>query len=235
MRTSLFSLYFEAIIFAGKKFLENWLIVLVSALVIAFNILAKSILSMSSFGTLFIGLLEILAFSYYYYALEISLRGKITLNSLKHYDFSYFWKILSAAFIVFIMQFSFQLIDRSGSVSLVLALALVIILNPLPEVLYQSHSESFDSLREAAYFVFENWLEWFIPLCLILAPFAAVFTPTQILRNIAYEEVLFPVMLPAKFLIMLSTSPIGFATALIAGLILGNYLMFLRMFLFKKL
>jgi hypothetical protein len=55
-------------------------------------------------------------------------------------------------------------------------LLLFILLNPAPEVIYQvRHQSPLDVLRESYEFVLENWIEWFLPLAVVMAPFGLSF------------------------------------------------------------
>ena len=55
-------------------------------------------------------------------------------------------------------------------------LLLFILLNPAPEVIYQvRHDSPLDVLRESYEFVIENWIEWFLPLAVALAPLGLSF------------------------------------------------------------
>lgn len=238
MKPSLPSLYYEAFTFAGRKLLKDWLLILVSAILIIVLQTVRSTLLRSPAGGFIAGIFEILIFSYYYYLLEISFKSRITINSLRQYEFSYFWKILSAAFIVFLMQFSFSMLDHSmggQKIGYLLNLALILILNPLPEILYQSRSESVESLKEAASFIADHWLEWFLPLCIFLAPFVLLLSTKNVLTILAFDEVLFPVMFVTKLSAFAGLGKVSFLATWIVGLIAGNYFMFLRMELFRKL
>lgn len=51
-------------------------------------------------------------------------------------------------------------------------LLLFLLLNPAPEVIYQvRHDSPIDVLKTCYDFVLDNWIEWFTPWLLILAPF----------------------------------------------------------------
>ena len=46
-----------------------------------------------------------------------------------------------------------------------------LLLNPVPEVIYQTrHSSAIEIVRESYDFVLENWIEWFLPFAVVLAP-----------------------------------------------------------------
>ena len=51
-----------------------------------------------------------------------------------------------------------------------------ILLNAAPEVIYQvRHNTPLDVLRESYEFVVENWIEWFLPIAVVLAPLGLTF------------------------------------------------------------
>ncbi len=53
---------------------------------------------------------------------------------------------------------------------------LFILLNPAPEVIYQARPQSpLDVIRESYEFVLENWIEWFLPLAVLVAPLGLSF------------------------------------------------------------
>jgi hypothetical protein len=53
---------------------------------------------------------------------------------------------------------------------------LFILLNPTPEVIYQvRHGSPLDVFRESYEFVMENWIEWFLPLAVAIAPLGLSF------------------------------------------------------------
>ena len=53
---------------------------------------------------------------------------------------------------------------------------LFILLNPAPEVIYQARPHSpLDVIRESYEFVLENWIEWFLPLAVLVAPLGLSF------------------------------------------------------------
>jgi hypothetical protein len=50
-------------------------------------------------------------------------------------------------------------------------LLIFLLLNPAPEVIYLTrHDSPLDVLKRSYDFVMENWIEWFLPLALVLAP-----------------------------------------------------------------
>ena len=78
----------------------------------------------------------------------------------------------------FVLWIPTMLLDTSlqsnpgSQVFVIAALLLVfILLNPAPEVIYQvRHDSPLDVLKNSYEFVLENWIEWFLPLAVILMP-----------------------------------------------------------------
>ncbi|WP_447602954.1 hypothetical protein [Nitrospira sp. Nam80] len=87
----------------------------------------------------------------------------------------YFWDVISVGFILWIptMVLDMSLQSNPDSRMLVAAILLLvfILLNPAPEVIYQvRHDSPLDVLKSSYEFVLENWIEWFLPLALVLMP-----------------------------------------------------------------
>ena len=87
----------------------------------------------------------------------------------------YFWDVISVGFVLWIptMLLDMSLQSNPDSRMLVAAILLLIfiLLNPAPEVIYQvRHDSPLDVLKSSYEFVLENWIEWFLPLALVLMP-----------------------------------------------------------------
>lgn len=87
----------------------------------------------------------------------------------------YFWDVISVGFVLWIpmMLLDMSLQSNPNSRMLVAAILLLvfILLNPAPEVIYQvRHDSPLDVLKSSYDFVLENWIEWFLPLALVLMP-----------------------------------------------------------------
>jgi hypothetical protein len=57
-------------------------------------------------------------------------------------------------------------VESSQDIAFLISLILLVILNPIPEVIYLGQSDGFSMLQESFDFLRENWLEWFFPLVL---------------------------------------------------------------------
>jgi len=92
----------------------------------------------------------------------------------------YFWDVIGVGFILWL---PLMVLERGMAsnpygpfLGAAIFLLLFILLNPAPEVIYQvRHDSPLDVLRESYEFVLENWIEWFLPLAIVLAPFGLSF------------------------------------------------------------
>lgn len=88
---------------------------------------------------------------------------------------NYFWDVIGVGFILWIPVWAIEQGMRSNPNGELIAMAIFllgfILLNPAPEIIYQvRHDSPLDVIKESYEFVLENWIEWFLPLAIILAP-----------------------------------------------------------------
>lgn len=92
----------------------------------------------------------------------------------------YFWDVIGVGFVLWI---PLLLLDKGLTanpygpfIAAAVLLLLFIVLNPAPEVIYQvRHDSPLDVLRESYEFVIENWIEWFLPFAIVIAPLGISF------------------------------------------------------------
>lgn len=77
----------------------------------------------------------------------------------------YFSPVINILFFLFLVRLTLSLV--LPEVAFIVMLILLVILNPIPEVIYLGHSDGFGMLQESVDFLKENWLEWFLPLVLL--------------------------------------------------------------------
>lgn len=92
----------------------------------------------------------------------------------------YFWDVISIGFIVWVplqfLEIGMQANPQGPVIVSAVFFLLFLLLNPVPEIIYQVRLGSpLDSLKESYEFILENWIEWFLPLAVILAPFGLSF------------------------------------------------------------
>lgn len=93
------------------------------------------------------------------------------LNSFGHY----FWDVIGVGFVLWLplmaLDMGMQANPYGQFLSYAVLLLLFLLLNPAPEVIYQvRHDSPLDVIKSAYDFVMENWIEWFLPIALLLIP-----------------------------------------------------------------
>ena len=99
--------------------------------------------------------------------------GKFDFNDFFKGFSVYLWEILGIAFILWIPMTLFRQVaystDEGPLIVLLIQLLLYVILNPVPELIYQSRVSGLALLSASYEFIVENWIEWFAPNVLITA------------------------------------------------------------------
>ncbi|WP_416198151.1 MAG: DUF624 domain-containing protein [Sporanaerobacter sp.] len=159
----------------GRGFVKNWPIIFSGFLYTFLNLVLFSIINY-----LFRGFLNILVgfaaaiisssliSNYLYLLYNVIKYDRINLKNVKE-GFSYFlWKVYGIFFIAWILNF---LLGRLGNIiptsatriNIIINLLILIIFNPLPEIVYQKSYSSWESITYSFDFMRENWLNWLIP------------------------------------------------------------------------
>ena len=109
--------------------------------------------------------------AYLYFVSEVVQNGKASLSEFWKSLGAYFWSIMNVFFILFIfnLMFSYAIATNPHATTLRLALnfLILVLLNAVPEVLYQRGTYGFASIMESVRFIQENWIEWLIPHLLL--------------------------------------------------------------------
>jgi hypothetical protein len=87
----------------------------------------------------------------------------------------YFWDVIGVGFVLWLplmaLDMSMQNNPNGQFLSYAVLLLFFLLLNPVPEVIYLvRHDSPLDVFKSAYDFVMENWIEWFIPIGLLLTP-----------------------------------------------------------------
>ena len=79
----------------------------------------------------------------------------------------YLWELLGIAFILWIpmrvLAMALASTPNGGLIFTLIQLAIYILLNPAPELIYQTRSSGFALISDSYNFIVENWLEWLLP------------------------------------------------------------------------
>jgi hypothetical protein len=90
----------------------------------------------------------------------------------------YFWDVIGVGFVLWVPLMALEMGTQQNPsgvwISYAVMLLIFILLNPAPEVIYQvPHDSPLDVFKRAYDFVLENWIEWFLPIALLLLPLVA--------------------------------------------------------------
>lgn len=90
----------------------------------------------------------------------------------------YFWDVIGVGFVLWLplmaLDMGIQQNPNGVLISYAVMLLIFILLNPAPEIIYQvQHDSPLDVFKSAYEFVLENWIEWFLPIALLLLPLLA--------------------------------------------------------------
>lgn len=100
----------------------------------------------------------------------------------------YFWDVISVGFVLWIPMMALEMGVQSNPYGQFLSSAVLLLafllLNPAPEVIYQvRHDSPLDVFKSSYDFVMEHWIEWFIPIVVLLLP--VVMSPSGLREFVA--------------------------------------------------
>ena len=150
-----------------------------------------------------------------------------------------FSTVMSVAFVLWIVRFvSESLIQGLNETWLLnlLNLAIFLIFNAIPEVIYIHRMESIPALKSAANFTQKFWIEWYLPLLVLLSPWL-LYSAMYALIALANSMVLLPSLTVITSLSSLSIVFKGLPAwlAIAIGLVIANWYMLFRAQLFQAL
>ncbi|HEY2990177.1 MAG TPA: hypothetical protein VGL11_20860 [Candidatus Binatia bacterium] len=93
--------------------------------------------------------------------------GKVVLNDFIKGFSVYLWEIIGIAFILWIPMTLLRQVAYSTEegplIVFLVQFLLYVILNPVPELIYQSRTSGIALLSASYEFIVDNWIEWFVP------------------------------------------------------------------------
>ena len=201
---------------------KNWI---VSFAPVAYGLIMSATVALVAplglIGGVILGLVSQACVSSALYLIENIVRiGKTNFDDFVKGFGVYLWELVRIAFILWIplqvLAMALSGVPNGRLIYLFVQIVLYVVLNPVPEFIYQTRASGIELLGASYNFIVENWIEWFVP--------------NIILTVLAY------------FLLrMLSVSAIGlpgFAQFFIVAFGLGlclTYIMVFRGFLFAEL
>lgn len=215
-----------------KSLVKNWMVIFLGLVYTLINIIILSILP---FFWILAGLVQIIVnsalISSYLYVMDcIITKDKVTIQDFKYGFGVYLRKVWGILFIAYVASMGINLLIMPifgraispAAVSLIYYFLILILLNPLPEVVYQKHYNALESLTYSIEFIKDNWLEWLVPNIILLG------TMYLFLRNFLVAMIIMFVPIRAF------SNPVIVALYLI-GQIWFSFAMIYRGYLFETL
>ncbi len=163
-------MYRQAAVETWQKITRNWWVGLLPLLygVILFFI-ASFAFQLGMIGGFIFGLVSATCTSSYLFFLAGVVNGQRMIPSeLGESWRPYLSPVITILFFLFLVRMTLSVIlppvEASQDVAFIVTLILLVILNPIPEVIYLGRSDGFGMLQESVDFLRENWVEWFLPL-----------------------------------------------------------------------
>jgi hypothetical protein len=79
----------------------------------------------------------------------------------------YLWELVRISFILWIplrvLSIALSGVPNGALIFLFIQIALYVLLNPVPEFIYQTRTSGIELLGTSYNFIVENWIEWFVP------------------------------------------------------------------------
>jgi hypothetical protein len=102
---------------------------------------------------------------------NIIVGGKADFADFRNGFVVYLWELLTIAFILWIpmrlVAMALATVPNGGLIYLLIQVTLYILLNPVPEFIYQTRTSGLELLSASYNFIVENWLEWLLPTVII--------------------------------------------------------------------
>lgn len=161
----------------------------------------------------------------------------------------YFNSTLTILFFLFIVRLMIGMLAAPGTSIqipwLITAVILPVLLSPVPEIIYQGHSEGFAIVQESVDFLRDSGVEWFVPLLGMSLVFSLVL-PVPLLE--LFPAIAFPLSIPVTspqmgyitypLLSLFGLGDLGLLSLILAGAMNGYLLFALMLFrglLFREL
>ena len=182
-------LYGECVVLAVRRGLRAWPVIFSLVLYAAiFMVVSALVAPLGRAGGFILGLVLAACFSSYIHLMSQVVGGsKVQFADLRQSFGARFWDVVSVLFAFWVIDFVItQVISPAAGpkapiVVALAGLAMAVFFNPVPELLYQGSTRSFQLLLEAGRFISRYGLEWLLPNVLfavaLLAPLGMLHGP----------------------------------------------------------
>jgi len=229
-------LYQQAARETWEKIWGNWWIGLLPLLYGSiFFFTARLVTPLGIVGGFILGLVLAVCTSSYLYFLAAVVNGsRVNVSDLAESWRPYLGSVISIMFFLYIVQYTLALLLPPSAETRTLAMfidwALLIILNPIPEIIYLGRSEGLNMLQESGDFLRGSGVEWFVPL-LALALFSFLLPLPILLVPLQVGQLTFPTLSGTGIFF---GSVVGLFWGLVSAFLLFVLMVF-RGFLFRAL
>jgi hypothetical protein len=176
-----FELYRQALRKTWQSLLRGWITIIAVITFLFLLLLAQQIAApLGMAGGFLLGAVNALLVGMTLSLIEqgISYTRTITVRDVFDSFGHFFWDVISVLFVLWIplmvLDMGTEHNPNGTLISYAVMLLIFILLNPAPEVIYQMpHDSPLDIFKRAYEFVLENWIEWFLPMAVLLLPLVA--------------------------------------------------------------
>jgi hypothetical protein len=162
-------IYAKALRRSWESLLKNWVVSFAPfAYAALLSILAFIVASLGIIGGLVLGLASQACISSGLHLIKnIVESGRADLKDFINGFTVYLWELLGIAFILWIpmrvLAMALASAPNGGLIFALIQIAIYILLNPIPELIYQTRASGLGLISESYNFIVENWLEWLLP------------------------------------------------------------------------
>jgi len=191
-------LYGSTAALAARRAVQAWPVAFSLVLYAIIVMVTASLIGpLGMLGGIILGLVLAACFSSYIHLISLAVKAsKVGLGDLRASFGARFWDVISVFFAFWIIDFALTQVvapaaGPNGFIVVALAgLAMAVLFNPVPELLYQGESRSFQLLFESGRFISKHGLEWLLPnvlmAVLLMAPLGLLHGPAgQVVLHVA--------------------------------------------------
>lgn len=176
-----FDLYRQALRKTWLSLLRGWITILAVIAFLFLLLIAQQIAApLGMAGGFLLGAVNALLVGMTLSLIEqsVSYARTVTIQDVFDSFGHYFWDVIGVGFVLWVPLMALEMGTQQNPggvwISYAVMLLIFILLNPAPEVIYQvPHDSPLDVFKRAYDFVLENWIEWFLPIALLLLPLVA--------------------------------------------------------------
>ena len=176
-------LYHQSLLATFHSFRQSYILIpIVVAFTLSLALITSIIAPLGMFGGLILGAMNALIIGSTLSLTEQAIRHtrQLQWRDVPTSMGQYFWEVISVGFMVWFpllfLEMGLQANPYQPLIATGVFFLMFVLLNPVPEVIYQSRKGSaLEIIQESYEFVLENWIEWFLPVAIVLAPFGPSF------------------------------------------------------------